>query len=163
MQFPKMLRSRKLYTMSTHLTVCRRTILERTVRRAHTLKLPLDARLSFSYFALSYQNTSHLSIFTSLTGRSWAPVLTEPSWSTTSMPCTTCPKTVCFPFRCGVGPIPPSVAVIHSPTDAPAGVHIPSVMKNCDPFVPGPLFAIDSVPLSSCLKLGTISSSNLPP
>ena len=33
---------------------------------------------------------------------------------TNSWPCTTSPKTVCFPFRCGVGTV---------------------VMKNCDPFL----------------------------
>lgn len=36
-------------------------------------------------------------------------------------------------------------------------------MKNWLPFVPGPEFAMLSVPLSSCLKVGTNSSSNLRP
>src|SRR5260370_26895817 len=50
---------------------------------------------------------------------------------TTSMPEITRPKTPCFPLRCGVGVY---------------------VMKNCEPLVFGPAFAIESMPGRSCLR-----------
>src|SRR5438874_347320 len=51
-----------------------------------------------------------------------------------------CPKIVCRPSRCGVGT---------------------SVMKNCEPFVPGPEFAMASRPATSNLRSGENSSSKL--
>src|SRR5947209_15317042 len=50
------------------------------------------------------------------------------------------PKMVCLPFKCGVGT---------------------SVMKNCDPFVLGPEFAMASRPGRSNMSEATISSLNL--
>ena len=60
---------------------------------------------------------------------------------TTSNPSRTVPKTTCLPSSHGVGTVQ---------------------MKNCDPLVPGPAFAIESVPAPVCLSL-KFSSSNLAP
>lgn len=63
-----------------------------------------------------------------------------------------------------------NVAKLSSPMTRPNTVLSPSrcgalsnVMKNCDPFVPGPLLAIDSTPRVPCRSAGRISSSNAPP
>jgi hypothetical protein len=37
------------------------------------------------------------------------------------------------------------------------------VIKNCEPLVPGPELAMDTVPALSCRSVLTISSSNSPP
>src|SRR5205814_5302953 len=59
------------------------------------------------------------------------------------MPEITTPKTPCLPFRCGVGP---------------------KVMKNWEPLVLGPAFAIDRIPGWSCLRARAPgSSANLYP
>jgi len=60
---------------------------------------------------------------TSSTGRSWLPVFTWVIASTTSAPLMTSPKIVCLPLSQGVGA---------------------TVMKNCEPLVPGPAFAMAS-------------------
>jgi len=52
---------------------------------------------------------------------------------TTSIPTTTVPKTECLLSRCGVDR---------------------SVMKNCDPFVRGPAFAIERTPGPECRSSG---------
>ena len=91
---------------------------------------------------MSYEKLCAFRITTSCNGLSPCPVFTDPIRSTTSIPSTTCPKTVCFPFKCGVGA---------------------KQIKNWLPFVPGPLFAILNTPLRSCTNELTISSSNLPP
>jgi hypothetical protein len=62
-------------------------------------------------------------------------------WRTTDLPLITSPKTTCLPSRCGVGAV---------------------VMKNCEPLVFGPEFAIESRNGFSCLT-GKASSSNLWP
>ena len=54
----------------------------------------------------------------------------------------TCPNTVFFPSRCGAGAYS---------------------MKNWLPFVPGPLFAIETIPRALCRKEGRISSSKSEP
>src|SRR5687767_15421454 len=51
----------------------------------------------------------------------------------TSRPSKTQPKTLCLLSKCGVGVC---------------------VMKNCEPLVFGPAFAIDRIPCLSCFKLG---------
>jgi hypothetical protein len=51
------------------------------------------------------------------------------------------PKMVCLPSSHGVGA---------------------KVMKNCDPFVLGPAFAILRIPAPVCLRSRRISSSNFP-
>jgi hypothetical protein len=61
--------------------------------------------------------------------------------STTVYPETTRPNTTCLPSRCGVSAV---------------------VMKNCEPFVFGPAFAIDSSPFSLCFR-PKFSSRNFPP
>ena len=61
---------------------------------------------------------------------------------TTSIPLKTLPKTVCLLSNQGHGIV---------------------VTKNCDPFVPGPAFAILNVNGLSCFKCFTNSSSNSPP
>mmetsp|Transcript_6713 Transcript_6713/g.12190 ORF Transcript_6713/g.12190 Transcript_6713/m.12190 type:complete len:217 (-) Transcript_6713:257-907(-) len=63
------------------------------------------------------------------------------TFATTSKPDKTFPKTTCLPSRCGVGP-----------------VH----MKNCEPFVLGPAFAIDKQPFPVCFIL-KFSSLNFSP
>ena len=63
------------------------------------------------------------SIVTSSTGLSWLPVFIRLIRSTTSAPSMTSPKMVCFPLSHGVGT---------------------TVMKNCEPLVPGQAFAIAS-------------------
>jgi len=50
------------------------------------------------------------------------------------------PNIVCLLFKCGVAA---------------------SVMKNCDPFVFGPAFAIDRMPAPECTRSLWNSSSNL--
>ena len=70
--------------------------------------------------------------------------LREPTDSialTTLMPSTTWPKTVCFPSRNGVATVQ---------------------MKNCDPFVFGPAFAMERIPGPSCLSV-KFSSGNVRP
>jgi hypothetical protein len=64
-------------------------------------------------------------IVMSWTGRSCGPVLAVAIVSTTLRlwSSATSPKIVCLRLRCGVAP---------------------TVMKNCEPFVPGPAFAIAS-------------------
>src|SRR5215831_3025117 len=62
---------------------------------------------------------------TSLLGRSWRPRGTVEILSTTSCPSTTSPKMVCLPVSQVVGA---------------------TVMKNCEPFVFGPAFAMASLP-----------------
>ena len=57
------------------------------------------------------------------------------------MPSTTLPKTQCLPSSQGVTTV---------------------VMKNCEPFVFGPAFAIDRSPLVVCLSV-KFSSLNLSP
>ena len=57
---------------------------------------------------------------TSVAGRSPGTVCTRLILSTTSAPPMTSPKIVCLPFSHGVGP---------------------TVIKNCEPLVPGPAFA----------------------
>ena len=52
------------------------------------------------------------------------------------------PNTVCLPSSHGVTTV---------------------VMKNCEPLVPGPELAMDTVPALSCRSVLTISSSNSPP
>merc|ERR1719152_9148 len=61
---------------------------------------------------------------------------------TTSMPCNTRPKTVCLLSSHGHGTV---------------------VMKNCEPLVLGPAFAIERVKGLSCFKDLWNSSSNSPP
>ena len=61
---------------------------------------------------------------------------------TTSAPFTTRPNTVCFPSSQGVATV---------------------VMKNCEPFVFGPAFAMETVYGRSCRKSREISSANSPP
>ncbi len=58
---------------------------------------------------------------------------------TTSIPKMTRPKTACLPFRCGVGTW---------------------VMKNWDPLVFGPAFAMDRMPGRSCLSARALASSS---
>src|SRR6202042_848062 len=77
---------------------------------------------------------------TSCAGRSLRLVCTWLIRSTTSLPSMTSPKMVCLPLRCGVGT---------------------TVMKNCEPFVPGPAFAMASRYGRSNLRSGWISSPNL--
>ena len=60
---------------------------------------------------------------------------------TTSIPCTTCPKTTCFPSNQSVRAV---------------------VMKNCEPLLFGPELAIDSNPGTLCFRM-KFSSSNLRP
>merc|ERR1712227_405741 len=58
-----------------------------------------------------------------------------------SYPLDTFPKTTCLPSRCG---------------------NLSKHMKNCDPLVPGPEFAIESTPGPTCLCL-KFSSANFSP
>ena len=81
-------------------------------------------------------------ILTSPFGRSSASVATSPILCITPIPEYTRPNIVCFPSSHG-----------HGFSDT----------KNCDPFVFGPEFAIDTTPAPVCLRLRVISSSNLPP
>lgn len=81
-------------------------------------------------------------ILSSSTGLSSAPVGTSPMRFTIAMPFLTRPKMVCLPSSHGVGA---------------------SVMKNCDPLVLGPEFAMLSTPAPVCLRAGEISSSNFSP
>ena len=70
--------------------------------------------------------------------------LGEPSASTfvtTSMPSVTSPKTTCLPSSHGVSTVQ---------------------MKNCEPFVFGPAFAIESTPAPVCVNL-KFSSANVRP
>src|SRR5437868_3618054 len=77
---------------------------------------------------------------TSLFGLSWRLRGTFTTLSATSWPSTTSPKIVCFPVSHVVGA---------------------SVMKNCEPFVLGPAFAIASFPgLSNLWGEPLVSSSN---
>jgi len=71
----------------------------------------------------TYSSTVICSISTVSRGSSRRSVGTAPISSTTSIPSMTCPKTACLPpSRCGVAS---------------------SVMKNCEPFVFGPEFAME--------------------
>ena len=82
-----------------------------------------------------------LCTLTSLFGRSFRPRGTFTIFSTTSWPSTTSPKMVCLPVSHGVGA---------------------TVMKNCEPLVFGPAFAIASLPgLSNLCGEPLVSSSNL--
>src|SRR5438445_9240524 len=77
------------------------------------------------------------SMRTSSRGRSPGPVSTAEIASTTSMPEVTRPKTVCLPSSHG---------------------HASAVtMKNCEPFVFGPAFAIASAPRTTLLSLNSSS------
>lgn len=87
--------------------------------------------------------TSIPSIFMSpSTGRSFLFTLTFSMACTTSYPLLTRPKTVCLLSSQGHGTV---------------------VMKNCEPLVLGPLFAMETVKGRSCLRVLTNSSSNSPP
>merc|ERR550537_1380188 len=66
---------------------------------------------------------------------------TASTFFTTSMPSTTDPKTTCFPSS-------QSVFTVHK--------------KNCEPFVPGPAFAIDRTPGPVCFSW-KFSSANFAP
>ncbi len=72
-------------------------------------------------------------------GRSEPSVATPSSLSTTSIPSVTCPNTVCLPSS-------------HGQASA-------VTMKNCEPFVSGPAFAIASAPRT--ILCGLISSSKV--
>lgn len=87
-------------------------------------------------------STRALTILTSSSGLSSAPVLTKPSFFTVLSPLFTRPKMVCFPSNHGVGA---------------------SVMKNCDPLVLGPELAILRIPAPVCFRSERISSSNFSP
>lgn len=68
----------------------------------------------------------------------------DPTFSTaftTSIPSTTLPNTTCFPSSHSV---------------------LSVQMKNCDPFVPGPAFAIDKIPGPVCFLM-KFSSANFDP
>ncbi|KAI9908743.1 hypothetical protein PsorP6_003607 [Peronosclerospora sorghi] len=78
---------------------------------------------------------------TGTTGLSLFSVSSSSTRFTISKPSTTLPNTTCLPSRCGVGTV---------------------VMKNCDPFVPGPALAIDNKPASVCLSR-KFSSGNFSP
>jgi len=88
----------------------------------------------------SSPNCPHSTITTGLRGCCLAFVANLPSSPTTSRPCTTSPKTTCFPSRFGSGF---------------------SVIKNCEPFRLGPLLAMLNSPLRLCIIKG-VSSLNLP-
>ncbi|TGO21525.1 hypothetical protein BPAE_0215g00170 [Botrytis paeoniae] len=81
----------------------------------------------------SPSKTLPLKILTSSTGLSSAPVFTSPILFTVPIPLVTRPKIVCFPSNHGVGA---------------------NVIKNCDPFVFGPEFAIDNIPAPVCFNAG---------
>lgn len=77
---------------------------------------------------------------------------------------------VCRPARCPDAPLSASArrSALARTSAAHDGRRVPSrcghgasVRKNCEPFVFGPLFAIDSTPAPVCRRSGWISSANV--
>lgn len=85
-----------------------------------------------------------LSIFTGSLGLFFRSTSTASNLLNVTSPSSpmTLPNTVFSPSRCGA---------------------LSKVKKNCDPLVPGPLFAIERNPRPLCRSAGRISSSNVPP
>ncbi len=86
----------------------------------------------FNVVSSDHYNISTLTIEISFEGLSNSSTLTFSIAAHTSMPLVTLPKTVCLLSNQGVGTV---------------------VMKNCEPFVPGPAFAMETVNGLSCRKL----------
>jgi hypothetical protein len=87
-------------------------------------------------------------------GRSWGFVGVNPILFTICIPEETLPKIVCLPSNQGQG------ANLKINEESKQKGY---VIKNWEPLVFGPLFAIDRIPAPVCFKSRVISSSNLSP
>lgn len=89
------------------------------------LLLLLEAAAFVLRVDVSPATTPQSAMTTGVCGRSLPSVSTISMRLTSAIPSATSPNTTCLPSRCGV---------------------VRNVMKNCDPLVPGPAFAIDNRP-----------------